>query len=103
MPIRAVSSLSLYLSRLERSFGGLFLDLLQRWSNRSRFCGKQKKAAPPPAEEEMCSEPANERVEGDEQSEAPEPPEQEEATQQPGKDAPQAEQGQLDDTWDEFE
>ena len=74
VPIRAVSSLSLYLGWLERGFGGLFLDLLRRCSNRSRFCGKQKKAAPPPAQEEMCSEPANERVEGDEQSEAPETP-----------------------------
>ncbi len=96
MPIRPVSGLSLYFARLEHGFGGLFLEPLRRWSNRSRFCGKQekaapppaeedkpkrgrgrpkgstkKKAAPPPAQEEMCSEPANEPVEGDEQSEAP--------------------------------
>ncbi len=103
MPIRAVSSLSSYLSRLERGFGGLFLDLLRRWSNRSRFRGKQEKAAPPPAEEEMCSEPANERVEGDEQSEASEPQQEEEVTVggQGGAEHPQ--EGTSDDTWGQFE
>ncbi len=35
VPIRAVSSLSLYLSRLERGFGGLFLNLLRRRTSRS--------------------------------------------------------------------
>ncbi len=103
MPIRPVSGLSLYLGRLERSFGGLFLELLRRWSNRSRFRGKQEKATPPPAEEEMCSEPANERVEGDEQSEAPEPPKEEEATVGGPGGAEQPQQGAMDDTWDEFE
>ncbi len=67
----AIAHLARRFGRLERGFGGLFLDLLRRWSNRSRFCTKAKKAARPLAEEEMCSEPANERVEGDEQSEAP--------------------------------
>ncbi len=69
----------------------------------SRFCGKQEKAAPPPAQKEMCSEPANERVEGDEQSEAPEPPKEEEATVGAQGGAEQPQQGAMDDTWDEFE
>ncbi len=103
MPIRPVSGLSLYLGRLEHGFGGLFVDLLRRWSNRSRFCGKQEKAAPPPAEEEMCSEPANERVEGDEQSEASEPQQEEEATEAEPGGAEQPQQGAMDDTRDEFE
>ncbi len=73
MPIRPVSSLSLYLSRLERGFGGLFVDLLRRWCNRSRFCTKAK-AAPPPAEEEAPAKPVEGVAQGDEQTEAPEPP-----------------------------
>ncbi len=51
--------------------GGPFLDPLRRWSNRSRFCTKQKKAAPPPAEAETSAEPVTEAPKGDEQSEAP--------------------------------
>ncbi len=98
-----IACFALRFGRLERGFGGLFLDLLRRWSNRSRFCGKQEKAAPPPTEEEMCSEPANERVEGDEQSEAPEPPKEEEATVGGPGGAEQPQQGAMDDTWDDFE
>ncbi len=47
VPIRAVSSLSLYLGWFGLGIGGLFLDLLQRWSNRSRFCGKHKEGGSP--------------------------------------------------------
>ncbi len=67
MSIRAVSSLSLYLSRLERGFGGLFLELLRRWSNRSRFCTKPKKAAEAKAKEE--AEADTEAAEGGAESE----------------------------------
>ncbi len=102
MPIRLASGLSLYLGWFGHGFGALFLELLRRWSNRSRVCTKAK-AAPPPAEEEMCSEPANERVEGDEQSEAPKPPKEEEATVGGPGGAEQPQQGAMDDTWDEFE
>ncbi len=70
------------------------------WRHRRRFCGK-KQAAAPPAEEEMCSEPANERVEGDEQSEAPD--HQEEGTRGTPSDAEGPEQGALDDRWGQFE
>ncbi len=51
----------------------------------------------------MCSEPANERVEGDEQSEASEPQQEEEATEAEPGGAEQPQQGAMDDTWDEFE
>ncbi len=91
----------MYLGRLDRAFGGPFLDPLRRWSNRSPFCTKAKKAARPLAEEEMCSEPANERVEGDEQSEAPD--HQEEGTRGTPSDAEGPEQGALDGRWGQFE
>ena len=44
----AIASLALRFSRLEHGSGGLVLELLQRWSNRSRFCTKAQ-VAPPPA------------------------------------------------------
>ncbi len=81
---------------LALSHGSLFLDLPRRWSNRSRFCTKAKKAA----EAEAPAEPVEGVTEGDEQSEAPE---EEDATPHPEKQPAGADQGKLDDTWDEFE
>ncbi len=104
MPNRPVSGLSLYLGRLERAFGGLFVDLLKRWSNPSRFCTKPKKAARPLAEEETPAEPVEGVAQGDEQSEAPWDPRRKRKPLRPPKNSPQgADQGKLDDTWGQFE
>ncbi len=93
----------MYLGWFGHGFGGRCIDLLRRWHNRSRFCTKPKKAAPPPAEEETPAEPVKGAGESDEQSEAPEPPKEEEATVGGPGGAEQAKQGELDDTWDDFE
>ncbi len=131
MPIRPVSGLSLYLGRLEHGFGGLFVDLLRCWSNRSRFCGKQKKAEAKPAaekkpkrgrgrpkgstkakketeakaveEQEGAPEAVSSGREAPEQPEAPGPPKEEKANDGPQNDRQGAGQGELDDTWDDFE
>ncbi len=65
-----ISGLTLSLCRLGLSHGSLFLDLPRRWSNRSRFCTKAKKAA----EEETPAEPVEGVAQGDDQSEAPRSP-----------------------------
>ncbi len=60
--------------------------------------------APPPAEEETPSEPVEGVAEGDEQTEAPYPPrKRKRAINHPHTDPPGVKQGEMDDTWDEFE